>query len=131
MTLRSAGVASGMVIANAVLTNTSRTACTLRGYPQVELVGASGRARPTHVSHAGVWGTDHIVSVPVAPRGHASFTVQYSMTPTGHGACPLATLRVTPPGATGSRLVQPGVVDCAGGRIWVSAVHPGKTGVLG
>lgn len=131
MTLRSAGVASGMVLANAVLTNTSRSACTLRGYPQLQLVGAGGRARPTRVSHAGIWGSDRVVAVPLARGRHASFTVQYSIRPTGPGACPLATLRVTPPGATAARLVHPGVVDCAQGRIWVSAVHPGTTGVLG
>jgi hypothetical protein len=131
VTLHSAGITSGNVLANAVLTNTSGAACTLRGYPVVQLQGEDRRARPTRVSHAGLWGSERVSAVRLAPAGIASFTVQYGIVSHGGGACAVAELRVTPPGGTGYRLVRPGVVDCARGRIWVSAIHAGNRGVLG
>jgi hypothetical protein len=126
------GIAGGSVLVSAVLTNTSHAACTLRGYPLVRLVGESGRPRATHVVHAGLWPPDHPELVRLAPRGRASFTIQYSQVPApGVRVCPIAGLRITPPGGSGARLVRSGISDCRHGRFAVSAIHAGTRGALG
>jgi hypothetical protein len=98
------GAAMGHVgIAASAFQNHSDTACTLKGYPKLQMLDAAGSAIPTHVIN----GTSYtVVSRPddlvvLVPGAQAMFDIGYS-SQTGYGAavCPTsAQVQITPPGS--------------------------------
>lgn len=132
---RSLGVATGNVYGAVVLTNASRQACWLYGFPGLLMLDASGRALPTRVVRIDGPTFPGISPVPtrvvLAPGTAAHFYMHYSDVPYGgETTCPEArTLLVTPPEETHQLRVQDGLAPCGGGTIDVSPVlAPGTTG---
>jgi hypothetical protein len=98
------GAALGHVgIGASAFQNISATACTLQGYPKMQMIDAAGSAIPTHVIN----GTSYtVVSRPddlvvLAPGAQALFDIGFS-SKTGYGTavCPTsAQIEITPPGS--------------------------------
>jgi hypothetical protein len=83
--------AAGTIMLAVVLRNTSRTACSLRGYPALRLYRPH-RSLPAHVQHGGLVPLNRRVrGVTLRPRGRASVLVAYHDVPSGSQACPVAT----------------------------------------
>jgi hypothetical protein len=98
------GVATGHIGGTANFTNTSSTACTLTGYPHLQMLDATGKPLPTEIND----GISYTVpSIPVRdvtliPGSEASFDVGFDDA-TGYGTatCPQSTtVEITPPNAT-------------------------------
>lgn len=92
--------AAGSLLAQYELINHSSRSCTLRGYPQVQMLDAAGHALRTLYSHApsGAAGV-RVATVTLTPGRGAWFAIDYA-TATGFAGerCPTAArLRVTPP----------------------------------
>jgi hypothetical protein len=131
--LQASRVGSAAAAGHSVLTyglrNTSTRACTLLGYPGVQLVDASGRPLPTQVSHGGSYTfaaeTPHTVALP--PSAQASFFLGYSDVPSGTetSCAPSARVDITPPGDNGVVAVADQVAPCGNGAVTVSPVHAG------
>lgn len=119
-----------------VFTNHSRTACSLRGYPGIQFVGADGRDVPTPdrwVEVSPLWGAPKEVFV-LAPHGGAvSFGIEGRSVSRDGSSC--ATTK-------GIKFIRPGgviadqmYVDdawpvCHGARVLVSPVVEGSKGPL-
>jgi hypothetical protein len=118
--------------------NTSGTACSLYGYPGLQMLDSSGHAIPTDV----IRGTSTTVPsvpeelVPIAPGAEASFDLGFP-DGTGYGSavCPTSTnVEITPPNATQpitiSWQIQPygggTIAQLQCGQITVSPVYPGN-----
>lgn len=108
--------------------NNGPSACTLFGYPGMQLFNATGNPLPTTV----IRGTSTVVpSVPertitLAPGGRAFFYFGYADVPTGSEACPTASVvEITPPNAYDHLVVTVTISPC-GGRVTVSPVTIGK-----
>jgi Protein of unknown function (DUF4232) len=102
-----AGVAAGGAGQVVTFTNTSRLSCTLRGYPQLVMVTATGRPLVTHL-HRWVPADPPppVRTVTIAPHGEASFAVLYANPGNydynGRDHCPTsANVEITPPAASG------------------------------
>jgi hypothetical protein len=121
--------AAGHVAVTYGLSNASAVACTLFGYPGVQMLDASGRPIPTQVSHGGSYTfpveTPMVVTLP--PGGQASFFLGYADVPSGtETSCPQsARLALTPPGSTGTVQLADQIAPCGGGAVAVSPVHAG------
>lgn len=132
------GGATGHDVAVITLQNSSGTACTLDGYPGLQLRGAQGNPLPTTVGHrldtylgfSNVAPSPQVVSL--APGASGSFDVTYSPNPSGsqtEAMCaPSAQVAVTPPDA-GHPLVIPARLAACGGQLEVSPVVAGSQGV--
>lgn len=105
-------------------------ACTLSGYPGVQLVSATGRPLPTSTRRDGSYLFPTVPPRPVAlaPGGVASFALGGpAADAAGSASCPLAAaVRIIPPGDVGAVRVPMTLPDC--GTIDVSPVVPGRTG---
>jgi hypothetical protein len=136
------GTAAGSIEAVVSFENTSSAACTLDGYPNVQMVGSAGQSIATEVTH----GISYTVpSVPVqvvtlAPGAQASFDLGFSdSTRYGTASCPTSTrVEITPPDSSQSITVAWQIAPYGGatiaqlqcGQITVSPVFAGS-GALG
>jgi hypothetical protein len=127
------GGAAGSVGGAFGLVNDGARACTLFGYPGLELLGASGRPLPTTVVRGQyeVVGAVPELAVTLSPGAQAYFYFMYSDALGGGtpGACPEApSIEITPPSAYHHlvfRYRQPSqgtAMSPCEGRIWVSPV---------
>jgi hypothetical protein len=122
--------AAGSIAGMFIFKNSSGTACTLEGYPGMQLLDAASHPMTTHV----IRGTSVVVpAIPVtlvtlAPGARASFLWGYSDMPTGAETCPAATsVEVTPPNDFSHVTLASTMAPC-GGRITVSPVRLGTAG---
>jgi hypothetical protein len=121
--------AAGHIVVTYGLRNTSIRACTLLGYPGVQMVDAFGRALPTQVAHGGSYTfaaeTPSMVALP--PSAQASFFLGYSDVPSGNETSCAASARldITPPGDNGAIAVADQIAPCGNGAVTVSPVHAG------
>ncbi|MFB7293088.1 DUF4232 domain-containing protein [Actinacidiphila glaucinigra] len=127
--VRAIDAGAGNRYAALVLTNTSRTACTTRGYVGLQLTGPDGAKVPTRV----VRDTSQAAAdLTVAPGGRIWARLHWGAVPSGSepvtGPCePTArTVRVIPPDRHDAATAPwtAGAV-CAGGRIDVLPLAPG------
>ena len=99
------GAAMGSIgIVGIAFKNTSAVACTLKGYPELQMLDSSGKHVPTYV-HKGSSVSVQLTPenlVTLLPNGEALFDLGYSSA-TGYGGatCPTSTsVAVTPPDAS-------------------------------
>ncbi len=124
------GAAAGTIVLSVSMRNASATACTLQGYPGMQLLGAQGTPIPTNVVRGGFSGSvPAAVSqapslVTLAPGFTASFWLQYEDVPVGgETSCPSsAKAQITPPNDTSPALVALAISPCNGGTVHVSPV---------
>ena len=120
--------AAGHIVVTYGLQNTSTGACTLFGYPGVQMVDRAGRALATQVSHGGSYTFvgETPAAVALAPGVQASFFLGYSDVPAGNrtGCAPSSRIDITPPGDTAAVMVADQIAPC-GGAVTVSPVHAG------
>jgi hypothetical protein len=132
------GAGLGNVATRITLTNVSRRACRLEGYPDVVLVGRGGRLLPTHATPAstGAYLFPTVVphAVALAPGESASFMLGYTDNPLDQGV-PYA---VACPSSVAVRVILPGThrfgtarvpMGACGGVVVVSPVVPGAAGI--
>jgi hypothetical protein len=126
LTVASTGAAAGSSRVTYVFRNISAGACSLYGYPGMQMLDAAGHPLPTTV----IRGSS--VTVPalpkrlvvLQPKGAASFYAGYSNVPTGSEQCPSsARVEVTPPNDYSHLTISEKIAPC-GGRITVSPVFP-------
>jgi hypothetical protein len=123
--------AAGTIEVTIALRNTSTAACTLAGYPGLQLLDASGAQLPTHVVRGGTYPFTGAAPslVTMAPGGPAYVNLGYSDVPSGSAtSCPEAvSMWVTPPGAYDHLTVTVTLAPCAGGTVATSpAFGPGS-----
>lgn len=122
--VRSNGIdgTAGTVHGAWVFTNVSVDACTLNGYPDLQLYGRRGRPMSTTVV------TDlppAPAGVTLAPGGSATFFSSYNDVTTGSHQCATsAVMQITPPNAVASLFV-PAQLQACDGIVHVSAVRDG------
>jgi hypothetical protein len=108
-----------------VFTNRSDTACTLNGYPDLQLYGRGGRPLPTTTKKDLSPGPSQ---VSLAPDHSATFLSRYTDVPTGSQHCrPSAVLEIMAPNAADGLFIRAQLQAC-GGVIHVSAVEAGVHG---
>jgi len=116
------------------LRNTGMQACTVNGYPQVQLRGAGGQAVPVTVTHDGdpAFPAASPSAVSIAPGGSGSFDIGYSHVPVDNESCTQAsTMLVLVPGDTTALPVSVAVDPCDHGHLAVSPVVAGSVGSAG
>ena len=103
-------MATGHVVQQIRLKNVSPTACTLKGYPRLQLLDATGAPLTTHLH----FGADYIVpkiavrTVTLAPKAAAGFLVGYEDA-TGYAtkSCPTSSaIEIYPPQDTSALKVR-------------------------
>ena len=117
--------AAGSVGLTYAFTNISATACSLHGYPGMQMLAAGGTALPTTVLRAPSVVVPSVVehTVVLAPNAIASFYAGYS--DVSAGSCPRAArLELTPPNAYDHLTIASSISPCRG-RINVSPVFAG------
>lgn len=119
--------AAGTIHGAWVFTNLSKTAaCTLSGYPGMQLYGRAGRAIPTTVKHT-LRPKPRIVRL--APGGSATFYSSYNDVGSGSHACPTsAVARIAAPKGGAALYIPlyiPAQLQACGGIVNVSAVLAG------
>ena len=104
------GVAMGTVVADFALINDGSHACSLDGYPRLQMLDGSGNHLATIERRApiGSPGAGAARTVTVAPGRRAYFSVSYEdQTGFGHAVCPRATgLSIRVPGAPGALILR-------------------------
>ncbi|MGA8427392.1 MAG: DUF4232 domain-containing protein [Candidatus Dormiibacterota bacterium] len=112
-----------------VLTNDSTTACSLDGFPTLQLMNGNTDVITTEAegnAPAGAQINDTPTLVNIAPDTAASFVVQWLDVPTGSQQCNAAyELGITLPGGGGKVIVAMGQIMPCGGDLYVSPVRPG------
>jgi len=117
------------------VTNISKKACSLDGYPTIQLVGVDGTNLPTTEQHGGT-GVPSTFTVQIAnlvPRGgQASLYVSFQAVPSNsEPTCTIAPkMKVAVPGST-KTLTAPAEIQACGGIIEVSPFQPGLTAATG
>jgi hypothetical protein len=114
--------AGGTVVVAIGVTNKSRRACSVNGYPDFTLAGSGGQ-QPVTIEHSGL-GIPALNAPPAPvtlnPAGKAGFAVQYLNRPTsGDGTCGAATQMSLAIGS--ARLTGPVQIAVCGSPIKVSA----------
>jgi Protein of unknown function (DUF4232) len=106
--------------------NRSSVACTMFGFPGVQLLDAHGSPLPTKVGHA-YFDTGPARRVLLQPSGYGFFTLAEALIPSGSDPqpCPTATLAVTPPGQR-QALTSPQALTPCGGEVAVTPVRSGE-----
>jgi hypothetical protein len=126
--LRTDGVegATGHQYITFAFQNRSSVACTMFGFPGVQLLDAHGSPLPTKVGHA-YFDTGPARRVVLQRFGYAFFTLAETLIPSGSDPqpCPRATLAVTPPGQR-QALTSPQALTPCGGAVVVSPVRSGE-----
>ncbi len=114
--------AAGTIHGAWVFTNRSGKACTLYGYPDMQLYRRGGRPIPTTVKRSLPPGPTHVA---LAPGASATFFSSYSDVPSGSHQCPTsAVAKITAPNAVASLFI-PAQLQACGGVVKVSAVQAG------
>ncbi len=123
--------AAGQIELTIGLTNVSPTACTLYGYPGLQLLDGNGAPLPTSVVRGGTTfgptaANQPPAQVTLAPQATAAFTLHYEDVPVGtETTCPVsAEVEVTPPGNVGHTAIALAIAPCGGGTVHVSPVYP-------
>jgi Protein of unknown function (DUF4232) len=127
--------AAGTIETTVTLTNTSSSVCTLKGYPGMQLLSATGASLPTNVVRGGGQGflaaaaNQPPALVTLAPNQTASFSLSYEDVPVGtETSCPTsAKAEITPPNDTGFLVIAFTADACGGGTIHVSPVYASTT----
>jgi Protein of unknown function (DUF4232) len=124
--------AAGTIQQTILLQNTSATACTLGGYPGMQMLAANGSSLPTNVVRGGAtFGVNNVpANAPPStqrlnPQDVAAFILSYSDVPAGtETSCPMSSqVEITPPNDTGFAVVNLQIAPCSGGTIHVSPVY--------
>lgn len=123
-----AGGAAKVVVA---LTNSSKTACSLTGYPKLQLLDAKGNDLPTTVDDggSGIPSSDTVVTANLAAKGgQASFLLYWVASPSSsEPTCTMAPeMKVTVPGST-KTITMPAEINACGGIVQTSPFEPGIT----
>lgn len=114
--------AAGTIRRAFVLTNVSRAACRLYGYPGMQLFGRAGRPFPTRVTRTLAPGPSNVI---LAPGASATFIAAYSDVASGSAPCPMsAVAQITAPNAVASSFIPARLQPCRG-VVQVSAVQAG------
>jgi len=112
-----------------VLTNDSTVACSLNGFPKLQLLNGSTDVSTTQTDGnppAGAQINDTPTLVNIGPDTAASFVVQWLDVPTGSQACSAAfELGITLPGGGGGVIAAMGQIMPCGGDLYVSPVRAG------
>jgi Protein of unknown function (DUF4232) len=124
--------AAGTIEMSVNLTNHGTTACTMFGYPGMQLLDASGNNLPTTVIRGGgpqflaAAANQGPTTVTLAPQQTAAFSFSYEDVPVGtETTCPTsAHSLITPPGDVTSATVPLVIAPCGAGTIHVSPVYP-------
>lgn len=120
---------AGNRVGTFLFTNEGDVACTLHGFPGVQLLDANNNPLPTNVDWGGGWMQNQPgpSTVAVAPGGSARFLMHWGVVPVGTGTtCPTsAAIAVTPPDEWAPLILSAEIAACGGGRLDVSAVQPG------
>jgi hypothetical protein len=118
--------AAGTIETTVALKSTTTTACTLGGYPGLQLLSSSGASLPTNVVRKGNYSFTSMAptTVTLSSGRSAYFNVGYSDVPAGgETSCPSsASLEVTPPNAFDHLVVSATLAPCGGGTLVVSPV---------
>ncbi len=98
--------------------NISSTACTLEGYPIIQMIDASGKSIPTYVAHSNSFSSPSatVKVITVLPGLGGKFDMLYAaQTGYGNAICPTSTsVDFTPPGSSVA-LVLPWKIQPYGG----------------
>jgi hypothetical protein len=112
-----------------VLTNDSVAACSLSGFPRLQLTNGSADVTTTQVDGNPPGGapiSDTPTLVNIAPDTAGSFVVQWLDVPTGSQQCNAAyALAITLPGGGGDVTAATGQIMPCGGDLYVSPVRAG------
>jgi hypothetical protein len=112
-----------------VLTNDSASACSLDGFPTLQLMNGSTAVSTTQTdgnSPAGAQISDTPTLVNIAPDTAGSFVVQWLDVPTGSQQCNAASeLGISLPGGGGKVTAAMGQIMPCGGDLYVSPVRAG------
>lgn len=128
---------AGQVSADLAVQNTSKHACTVKGFPRITLSAASGKALPTTVTEVDPGGATQLT---VAPGGWIRSELRYSPDIPGpgepqSGPCEPAAVsaRVQLPGDTGSVPIPitPPTSVCSGGTMQAKAFAAGAASAPG
>jgi hypothetical protein len=125
-----AGVATGHYGFVLILRNVLAPACSVRGYPGIQLIDARGRPIPTHPHHGGsfTFPARPPRTVVLAPGASASFALGGDDMGLNGRACPsAAAMEIIPPNTSKQIALASGVPAC-GGRVDVSVVVAGTKG---
>ncbi|MGO8861610.1 MAG: DUF4232 domain-containing protein [Acidimicrobiales bacterium] len=119
--------AAGTIELTFSLTNTSTMACTMYGYPGMQLLGASGGTVATAVLRGGGLAFENVAAtdVSLAPQQTAYFNLGYNDVITGSTGCSMASqVEITPPNDTAYVVVPvfPTIDACGGGTLHLSPV---------
>lgn len=111
------GVAAGTATRDFALVNASDTNCTLRGWPNLQLLLGNGRtvSPRTHRDHYGIGRALPVRTISLSPGGAASFRIAESDgTGTGLQTCrAVKAVLISMPGAGGSLIATKGAFYCA------------------
>jgi hypothetical protein len=127
LNVRSNGIdgAAGTIHGAWVFTNRSGSACTLDGYPDLQLYGRGGRPLPTTVKKDL---PPNPTKVSLAPDDSATFFSRYTDVPSGSEHCRTsAVVEITAPNADAGLFI-PAQLQACGGVVHVSAVEAGVHG---
>jgi hypothetical protein len=117
--------AAGTIHGAWVFKNRSGKACTLDGYPDMQLYGRGGRPIPTTVKRTLQPSPAHVA---LAPGASATFLSRYTDVATGSQKCPTsAVVQITAPNVSRSLFI-PAKLQACGGVVNVSAVEAGVHG---
>jgi len=125
------GGAAGTISLTISMRNTSATACTLQGYPGMQLLNSQGGTIPTNVVRGSFTGNAPAAAsqppalLTLAPGFSATFWLQYEDVPVGNETtCPASTkAQITPPNDTAPALVPLDISPCNNGTVHVSPVY--------
>jgi hypothetical protein len=123
------GVATGHVSTPVLIANTSKSPCTLAGYPSVTLLGAGGKALDVKVRPVGsdFFGNVPARTVAVPAGGQASFRLVTSNGGEDVSGCPKALkARVELPNSGGAVALRFAASACPG-TITVSRIGSGRS----
>ena len=122
---------AGTIEMQVTMVNISGATCTMKGYPGMQLLSASGSPITTTVIRGGgpafpTAGANALPAlVSLAPQQVAAFDFSYSDVPVGtETTCPTsAQAEVTPPNDTAYAVIRLQIAPCGGGTIHVSPVY--------
>jgi hypothetical protein len=112
-------------------TNASPLACTLSGYPELQLLDADGQllqgiqiipSQSTYFHHASVQ------EVTLAPGAEASFQIAFSALPDGQVCTQADRIRITPPQARRALTLTEQVTPCGQPEPWIR-ITPVEAGI--
>lgn len=126
LSMGQSGAALGHVAVEHRFTNGSAQACSLTGYPQIQLVDANHTAMAVPVQQstgAYTFTGQQVQTVVLSPGASAYFKLEWTDVPPSSGSCPRASyLRATAPGAASAIELAESIQPCA--SVITSPVEP-------